>query len=183
MRENASGARTALQDNGYVYRSTQEDTNGMTAWNISWIDEDNAAGWVTFNQSGPASDENCTYTTKGLHDESSDWNKEGVPDMVEFAYIEDQLTSSGKYPGLLGEKGIFTSAGEYHDDVRVGHLVVTPTSSVNEILSSFIDTGTGASTMDITREWSEGQADHRTDVLVELNDGRVLGWNYIKTIS
>ena len=41
--------------------------------------------------------------------------------MVEFAYIEDQLTSSGKYPGLLGEKGIFTSAGEYHDDVRVGH--------------------------------------------------------------
>lgn len=183
LRENASGARTALQDNGYVYRSTQEDTNGMTAWNISWIDEDNAAGWVTFNQSGPASDENCTYTTKGLHDESSDWNKEGVPDMVEFAYIEDQLTSSGKYPGLLGEKGIFTSAGEYHDDVRVGHLVVTPTSSVNEILSSFIDTGTGASTMDITREWSEGQADHRTDVLVELNDGRVLGWNYIKTIS
>ena len=61
--------------------------------------------------------------------------------------------------------------------------MVTPTSSVNEILSSFIDTGTGASTMDITREWSEGQADHRTDVLVELNDGRVLGWNYIKTIS
>ena len=62
-------------NDGYVYRSTQEDTNGMTAWNISWIDQDDAAGWVTFNQSGSASDENCTYTTKGLHDESSNWNK------------------------------------------------------------------------------------------------------------
>ena len=179
---NASGARSALQEDGYVYRSTQTDSDGVTIWNVSWIDRDDSSGWVLFNQTGEASQENCTYTTKGPHEDASDWNREGVPEMVEFAYIEDQLTASGKYPGLYGEKGIFTQSGEYHDNVRVGHLIVTPTSAVNELISNFIDTGTGASTMDISREWTDGPYEHRTDVLIELNDGRVLGWNYFRTI-
>lgn len=182
LRENASGARTALEGDGYIYRSTHTDNQQGSIWNVSWIDSDDASGWVLFNQTGEASDENCTYTFKGLHDGTSDWNRDGVPEMVEFAYIENQLTSSGKYPGLFGEKGIFTQSGDYHDNVRVGHLIVTPTSAVNELISNFIDTGTGASTMDISREWTEGPYEHRTDVLVELNDGRVLGWNYFRTI-
>ena len=63
----ASGARAALGDDGYVWRALENRSNPLIVeWNVSWIDDDGDTGWVDFDQN--VSGLECTYRLRGSHD-------------------------------------------------------------------------------------------------------------------
>ncbi len=175
----ASGAYAALDDSGYVWRAIDQQFGANTQWNISWIASDNAAGWVTFNMTGSPSAENCIFDKKGTYDDSVSYNRDFIPTVLNLSTIETSLQDSARFPSLTGTDGLYTNSGITHSETRIGYLVVVPGSGINTILSNIGDATDGATTVDISREWSDNGWDKRLNVLVDATDGRVIGWNYV----
>ena len=95
--------------------------------------------------------------------------------------MEEDLVDQMRYPILSGPNGLFTSAGEYHPETRVGILVVTPDSDLTEWLSA-LDTGeAGTTTLDVTRSWTSTENgiewDNTLSLAMDARTGQVVGWN------
>ena len=179
LQSSASGAVAALDDGGYVWRAIDQQYATSTQWNISWIATDDIAGWVTFNMTGTPSQENCQFDKKGSYDETVSYNREFIPKVLNMSTIEDSLLDSTRFPTLTSNQGLFTSTGNYHPETRVGYLVVVPGSGINTILTNIGDATDGASTVDISRDWTEDGWNKRFNLIADATDGRIIGWNYV----
>ena len=179
LQSSASGAVAALDDGGYVWRAIDQQYATSTQWNISWIATDDIAGWVTFNMTGTSSQENCQFDKKGSYDETVSYNREFIPKVLNMSTIEDSLLDSTRFPTLTSNQGLFTSTGNYHPETRVGYLVVVPGSGINTILTNIGDATDGASTVDISRDWTEDGWNKRFNLIADATDGRIIGWNYV----
>jgi hypothetical protein len=179
LQSSASGAVAALDDGGYVWRAIDQQYATNTQWNISWIATDDIAGWVTFNMTGTPSQENCQFDKKGSYDETVSYNREFIPKVLNISTIEESLLDSTRFPTLTSNQGLFTSAGNYHSETRVGYLVVVPGSGINTILANIGDATDGASTVDISRDWTEDGWNKRFNLIADATDGRIIGWNYV----
>jgi hypothetical protein len=179
LQSSASGAVAALDDGGYVWRAIDQQYATNTQWNISWIATDDIAGWVTFNMTGTPSQENCQFDKKGSYDETVSYNREFIPKVLNISTIEESLLDSTRFPTLTSNQGLFTSAGNYHSETRVGYLVVVPGSGINTILTNIGDATDGASTVDISRDWTEDGWNKRFNLIADATDGRIIGWNYV----
>ena len=179
LQTSASGAVAALDDGGYVWRAIDQQYATSTQWNISWIATDDIAGWVTFNMTGTPSQENCQFDKKGSYDETVSYNREFIPKVLNISTIEESLLDSTRFPMLTSDQGLFTNAGNYHSETRVGYLVVVPGSGINTILTNIGDATDGASTVDISRDWTEDGWNKRFNLIAEATDGRIIGWNYV----
>jgi len=179
LQSSASGAVAALDDGGYVWRAIDQQYASNTQWNISWIATDDIAGWVTFNMTGTPSQENCQFDKKGSYDETVSYNREFIPKVLNISTIEESLLDSTRFPTLTSNQGLFTSAGNYHSETRVGYLVVVPGSGINTILTNIGDATDGASTVDISRDWTEDGWNKRFNLIADATDGRIIGWNYV----
>ena len=93
---NASGARAALGNDGYVWRALENRSNPLIVeWNVSWIDDDGDTGWVDFDQN--VSGLECTFRTRGSHDNPPTYDRSALPSIVTAAWMEttcDARTSS-----------------------------------------------------------------------------------------
>ena len=72
----AVAARQALSPNGdgFVWRAIDSRTGDVTEWNISWVDEDEASGWIRMSISG-----GLTLTTAPIfHMESTIMELHGI---------------------------------------------------------------------------------------------------------
>jgi hypothetical protein len=179
LQSSASGAVAALDDGGYVWRAIDQQYATNTQWNISWIATDDIAGWVTFNMTGTPSQENCQFDKKGSYDETVSYNREFIPKVLNISTIEESLLDPTRFPTLTSNQGLFTSAGNYHSETRVGYLVVVPGSGINTILTNIGDATDGASTVDISRDWTEDGWNKRFNLIADATDGRIIGWNYV----
>ena len=179
LQTSASGAVAALDDGGYVWRAIDQQYATSTQWNISWIATDDIAGWVTFNTTGTPSQENCQFDKKGSYDETVSYNREFIPKVLNISTIEESLLDSTRFPMLTSDQGLFTNAGNYHPETRVGYLVVVPGSGINTILTNIGDATDGASTVDISRDWTEDGWNKRFNLIADATDGRIIGWNYV----
>ena len=179
LQSSASGAVAALDDGGYVWRAIDQQYATSTQWNISWIATDDIAGWVTFNMTGTPSQENCQFDKKGSYDETVSYNREFIPKVLNMSTIEESLLDSTRFPTLTSNQGLFTSTGNYHPETRVGYLVVVPGSGINTILTNIGDATDGASTVDISRDWTEDGWNKRFNLIADATDGRIIGWNYV----
>ena len=179
LQTSASGAVAALDDGGYVWRAIDQQYATSTQWNISWIATDDIAGWVTFNMTGTPSQENCQFDKKGSYDETVSYNREFIPKVLNISTIEESLLDSTRFPMLTSDQGLFTNAGNYHPETRVGYLVVVPGSGINTILTNIGDATDGASTVDISRDWTEDGWTKRFNLIADATDGRIIGWNYV----
>ena len=179
LQTSASGAVAALDDGGYVWRAIDQQYATSTQWNISWIATDDIAGWVTFNMTGTPSQENCQFDKKGSYDETVSYNREFIPKVLNISTIEESLLDSTRFPMLTSGQGLFTNAGNYHPETRVGYLVVVPGSGINTILTNIGDATDGASTVDISRDWTEDGWNKRFNLIADATDGRIIGWNYV----
>ena len=179
LQTSASGAVAALDDGGYVWRAIDQQYATSTQWNISWIATDDIAGWVTFNMTGTPSQENCQFDKKGSYDETVSYNREFIPKVLNISTIEESLLDSTRFPMLTSDQGLFTNAGNYHPETRVGYLVVVPGSGINTILANIGDATDGASTVDISRDWTEDGWNKRFNLIADATDGRIIGWNYV----
>ena len=179
LQTSASGAVAALDDGGYVWRAIDQQYATSTQWNISWIATDDIAGWVTFNMTGTPSQENCQFDKKGSYDETVSYNREFIPKVLNISTIEESLLDSTRFPMLTSDQGLFTNTGNYHSETRVGYLVVVPGSGINTILTNIGDATDGASTVDISRDWTEDGWNKRFNLIADATDGRIIGWNYV----
>nr|MCS5536921.1 hypothetical protein [Candidatus Poseidoniaceae archaeon] len=180
----ASGAKTALSGDGYVFRALDNRTDGgATTWNVSWVDTDDMSGWVRLDVAGIASAENCTYLSSGTYEDGPQHDRSDIPSTPDLAWMEDRFLDSSRYPELsTGDAWIGTSSG-FHDDVRYGHLVATAGSGLDQITQWFdFDDGAGAVTVDLSRTWEEGEADNSFTLAADLNGGRIIGWSFSSSI-
>ena len=171
-----------LDDSEYVWRARDDRSQqGVTVWNLSWVDSNSDTGWVELELSGTPSSENCTKLDSNSSDESIAYSRSDIPSVLSIKMMEEDLTDQMRYPALSGTDGLFTSDGEYHPETRVGILVVTPDSDFTEWLSA-LDTGeAGATTLDITRTWTSTingmQWDNTLSLAMDARTGQVVGWN------
>ena len=170
----ASGAVTALENNGYVWRAVDQQNGSATEWNISWVDSDTTAGWLHFSVSGDSGDQTCTFIAKGTFDESITHNRDSIPKALPLHDIEARLLDAQRYPDLTGPDALFTGGG-LHDSTRMGYLVVVPGSGFGIDFSDLLDTS-GATTVDVQRQWEENGNDRSFSLLVDGTDGRLIGW-------
>ena len=170
----ASGAETALENDGYVWRAVDQQNGSATEWNISWVDSDTTAGWLHFSVSGDSGDQTCTFIAKGTFDESITHNRDSIPKALPLHDIEARLLDAQRYPDLTGPDALFTGGG-LHDSTSMGYLVVVPGSGFGIDFSDLLDTS-GATTVDVQRQWEENGNDRSFSLLVDGTDGRLIGW-------
>jgi len=175
-----TGATAALNDDGYIWRAIDERANGATTWNVSWVATDNTAGWVKFSISGQASEENCNYLDKGAYDEEISHNRDSIPSVLNLSMMEERLIDNSRFPQLTGNDKFFTTGGDYHPETRMGYLVMVPDSGLNSILNNFVDSSSGVTTVDMSREWDSGQWSNHLSLVADASDGRLIGWNLIQ---
>ena len=182
--DEAIAAQNAVESDGYIWRAIDNRSGQSTIWNVSWVANDGTAGWVKFSLTGDASDENCEYITRGMYDDTVGHNRDSIPEALSLAKMETRLMDQSRYPELSGSTGIFTSSGDYHPETRVGHLVVTPGGGdLNSYLTQLIEDGNGATTVDMSRTWSSGGYKNSMSMAADATDGRLIGWNYVKTVE
>ena len=174
-----SGATAALNDGGYIWRAIDERENGVTTWNVSWVATDNTAGWVKFSISGQANEENCNYLAKGASEEVS-YNRNSIPSALNISMMEARLMDNSRYPQLVGNDKFFTNGGDYHPETRVGYLVLVPDSGLNSFINNFVDSSSGANTVDLSRQWDTEQWSNHISLVADASDGRLIGWNLVQ---
>ena len=170
----ASGAVTALENDGYVWRAVDQQNGSATEWNISWVDSDTTAGWLHFSVSGDSGDQTCTFIAKGTFDESITHNRDSIPKALPLHDIEARLLDAQRYPALTGPDALFPGGG-LHASTSMGYLVVVPGSGFGIDFSDLLDTS-GATTIDVQRQWEENGNDRSFSLLVDGTDGRLIGW-------
>ena len=177
----ASGATNAIDDSGYIWRATTKDTAQGSEWNMSWVAQDESAGWIKFNLTGTPSESACEFTEKGVFDDSVAFNREAIPTTLNISMMEQRLSDAVLYEQLSGTDLFFTSSGTYAPDVQVGYLVVVPGGDLNTLLSNLASDADGAVSIDMSRTWdgNDGWA-NQLNLLADANEGRLLGWSLIQ---
>jgi len=174
----ASGAVEALDSrDGYVWRAIDAINGSATEWNISWVANDNSAGWLLFSVAGSVDDLTCTFIDKGIFDDTVAHDRDAIPEVLPLEAIEQRIMDAQRFPALTGPAALFTSEG-YHDETQIGYLVVVPGSGLGIDFGDFFDT-TGATTVDVQRQWEENGVDRRFSLLVDGTDGRLIGWTLL----
>lgn len=175
----ASAAVTALENDGYVWRAIDHINGTATEWNVSWVATDNTAGWFKFAVSGEdEANLQCDFIAKGTFDDSITHNREAIPEVLPLEAIESRVMNDQRFPDLTHSRGLFTADG-YHPETSIGYLLVVPGSGFGFDLGDFFDT-TGATTVDIQRQWDEGAVEHSFSLLVDASDGRLIGWTALQ---
>lgn len=171
----ASGATTALDGNGYVWRAVDSANGSATEWNISWVDVDNTAGWLRFSVSGSLnSGLTCEFLAKGTFDDAITHNREAIPEVLPLEAVEARLMDNARYPALTGTEALFSSTGA-NEGTTIGYLVVVPGTGFGIDLGDFFDTS-GATTVDVQRQWETDSITHQFSLLADATDGRLIGW-------
>ena len=171
----ASGAVTALQNDGYVWRAVDHQNGTATEWNLSWVDSDTTAGWLHFSVSGGGSEALvCEYIAKGTFDESITHNRDAIPKVLPLHDIESRLMDDQRFPALTGPMALYDNNGP-HATTSMGYLVVVPGTGFGIDFSDILDTS-GATTVDVQRQWEDGNKDRSFSLLADATDGRLIGW-------
>ena len=176
----ASGAVTALDNDGYVWRAVDKQNGTSTEWNLSWVDSDTTAGWLHFSVSGGGAETlACEFIAKGTFDESVSHNRDSIPKVLPLHAIETRLMDDQRFPALTGPAALFDNNGP-HESTSMGYLVVVPGTGFGIDFSDLLDTS-GATTVDVQRQWQDGTKDRSFSLLADASDGRLIGWTSLST--
>lgn len=179
----ASGANSALDNDGYIWRAIDQPNGTATEWNLSWVATDNTAGWVLFSVEGEYPQNlSCEYIAKGVFDDSITHNRDSIPEVLPLEAVESRLMNQQRFPALQGDEALFTTGGALHDETRMGYLVVVPGSGFGIDIADLFDSVTGASTVDVQRGWDSDGWNNQFSLVADASDGRVVGWTHIKSV-
>ena len=180
----ASGATSALEDrDGYIWRALNEPNGSSTNWNISWVANDNTAGWLKFSVSGTVEALECEYLAKGTYDDSITHNRNAIPEVLSLDALESRYQDNNRFPALRGENSLFSSTGALHPETQIGYLVVVPGTGFGLDFSELFDSVTGATTVDMQREWTQDNWDHSFSLAGDASDGRIVGWAHVRSMT
>ncbi len=165
----AEEASAALASGGYVYRAIDDRSHGMTEWNVTWVD-DNDAGWVVVEQRV----ENCSILNKGTIEESDRpaHRRESIPPTATLQQVESRLTDQSRYPSL---SPVISDSGVLKDDATIGYLLTVPPEAGDlfDLLEGYQE---GSVMVYGQRQWNEGGMDHSLSYALAGETGRMVGW-------
>ena len=174
-----SGAAQAIQEGGYVWKAYTKpvvESVNTVEWNLSWVTEDGDSGWTVVRER----DGGCGLMEDEMYDsdESVDWNKEAIPETQTLAALESRILTSSRYPGL--SEYVVASNGVWADDVEYGYrLSVTDQTEILDLVP--VSLGDGTVNIVAQKEWTESNKDHTFNLLMDAENGRMLGWFHYST--
>ena len=174
-----SGAAQAIQEGGYIWKAYTKpvvESVNTVEWNLSWVTEDGDSGWTVVRER----DGGCGLMEDEMYDsdESVEWNKEAIPETQTLAALESRILTSSRYPGL--SEYVVASNGVWADDVEYGYrLSVTDQTEILDLVP--VSLGDGTVNIVAQKEWTESNKDHTFNLLMDAENGRMLGWFHYST--
>jgi hypothetical protein len=165
----AQEASAALATGGYVYRAVDDRSHGLTEWNVSWVD-DNDAGWVRVEERT----ENCSVLDKASIDQEDKpaHRRESIPTTASLQQVEARIIDPNRYPILASD---IASGGSLSNDTSIGYLLTVPPEATD--LLDLIDGLQEGSVMVFgQREWTESGMDYTLSYVIDGETGRMAGW-------
>ena len=153
----SSDAAEALESAGYIWQATYT----ANEWNMSWVDDDENAGWVVLR----AKDSGCILAEQREYDEGTvPWDRNEIPETLTLGLMEERILDPLRYPEL----NQFLSVGsDWEPSVSYGYLLAT--TSVN-VLSLDMVTTAGI------RSWEDSNRDNTVGFAIDAETGRMVGW-------
>ena len=174
-----SGAAQSIQQGGYIWKAYTKpvaESVNTVEWNLSWVNEDGDSGWTVVRER----DGGCGLMEDEMYDsdESADWNKEAIPETQTLAALESRILTSSRYPGL--SEYVVESNGAWADDVEYGYrLSVTDQTEILDLVP--VSLGDGTVNIVAQKDWTESNKDHTFNLLMDAENGRMLGWIHYST--
>ena len=165
-------ATQALDSGGYIWKASWSKPTGEGEWNMSWVDEDDASGWLVLRRSP----EGCEVISSGSNNRGDvSWNRDSIPSTQTLSLLEQRILSPDRYPDI---SQFIQSGSSWNPEAEVGYrLSVTED---NEILSFLPgDLGDGKVTMTTTRNWEENGRDKSLDMAMDAQTGEMVLWYLI----
>tara|TARA_B100000959_G_scaffold51439_1_gene53455 strand:- start:3877 stop:5967 length:2091 start_codon:yes stop_codon:yes gene_type:complete len=165
-------ATEALDSGGYIWKASWSKPTGEGEWNMSWVDEDDASGWLVLRRSP----EGCEVIASGSNNRGDvSWNRDSIPSTQTLSLLEQRILSPERYPDL---SPFIQSGSSWNSEAEVGYrLSVTED---NEILSFLPgDLGDGKVTMTTARNWEEDGRDKSLDMAMDAETGEMVLWYLI----
>ena len=165
----AEEASAALATGGYVYRAIDDRSHGLTEWNVSWVD-DNDAGWVRVEERT----ENCSIIDKGSigGEDKPAHRRESIPTTATLQQVEARIIDPNRYPILVTD---ITESGSLSDDTSIGYLLTVPPEA-GDLLDLIDGLQEGSVAVFGQREWTESGMDHTLSYGIDGETGRMAGW-------
>ncbi len=169
-------ATLALDSGGYIWKASWSKPTGEGEWNMSWVDEDDDAGWLVLR----GSPDGCDIVSSGSYGGGDvSWNRDSIPSTQTISLLEQRILSPSRYPDL---SPFIQSGSSWNPGAEVGYrLSVTED---NEILSFLPgDLGDGKVTMTATRDWEENGREKSLDLAMDAETGEMVLWYLIDRSS
>lgn len=166
-----SGVSTAIEQGGYVWRASTIVVNSNIQWNMSWVTEDESAGWTVVEEDNGG----CSLIDdENMDDGTVQWNRNAIPETLTMNSLESRLLSSSRYPGL--NLHINDGSGGWGEGVEYGYrLSVTQDNEILDLLP--ISLGEGAVTVNVEKSWTDGNnRNHDVVCIMDAENARLLGW-------
>ena len=166
-----SGVATAIEQGGYVWRASTIVVNSNIQWNMSWVTEDERAGWTVVEEDNGG----CSLIDdENMDDGTVQWNRNAIPETLTMNSLESRLLSSSRYPGL--NMHINDGTGGWGEGVEYGYrLSVTQDNEIFDLIP--ISLGEGAVTVNVEKSWTDGNnRNHDVVCVMDAENARLLGW-------
>ena len=164
-----NGVRSALNNDGYLYRMHHTNNGVEESWNLSWVDPDSDAGWTLVSSSGS----DCTVVNDGTlaPSDAPEYNLNAVPKTLSIAEMQSRMMDTSDF---LGATQVLMDGGTLRSDVELtSRLVVTQDTGLLDFID---DIDEGEVTFTASRSWSDGPSDHSFDLIMDAERGRMVGW-------
>ena len=160
----SSDAAEALESAGYIWQATYSTDE----WNMSWVDDDENAGWVVLR----AKDSGCILAEEWEYDEGTvSWDRNEIPETLTLGLMEERVLDPLRYPEL----NQFISDGSgWETSVSYGYLLAT--TSV-DLLSLDMVTVAGM------RAWEDSGRDNTVGFVIDAETGSMVGWYHTSLSS
>ncbi|MEK9805650.1 MAG: SAP domain-containing protein [Euryarchaeota archaeon] len=166
-----SGVATAIEQGGYVWSASTNVLNSNIRWNMSWVTEDERAGWTVVEEDNGG----CSLIDDdNMDDGTVQWNRNAIPETLTMNSLESRLLSSSRYPGL--NTHINDGTGGWDDGVEYGYrLSVTQDNELLDLIP--INLGEGAVSVNVQKSWTDGNnRNHDVVCVMDAENARLLGW-------
>ena len=166
-----SGVATAIEQGGYVWSASTNVLNSNIRWNMSWVTEDERAGWTVVEEDNGG----CSLIDdENMDDGTVQWNRNAIPETLTMNSLESRLLSSSRYPGL--NTHINDGTGGWDDGVEYGYrLSVTQDNEILDLIP--INLGEGAVSVNVQKSWTDGNnRNHDVVCVMDAENARLLGW-------
>ena len=166
-----SGVATAIEQGGYVWSASTNVVNTNIRWNMSWVTEDERAGWTVVEEDNGG----CSLIDDdNMDDGTVQWNRNAIPETLTMNSLESRLLSSSRYPGL--NTHINDGNGGWDDGVEYGYrLSVTQDNEILDLIP--INLGEGAVSVNVQKSWTDGNnRNHDVVCVMDAENARLLGW-------